>query len=276
MNPHAVQSTSPATLCKSLWQHRQLILQMTQREVLGRYKGSFMGLAWSFVNPFLMLATYTFVFSVVLKAKWSGGEELSNAGFAVVVFVGMIVHALVAETLNSAPNLILSNANFVKKIIFPLETLPVIALGAALFHLLVSFAVLVLAFFLLNGTVHWTIVFMPVVIAPLILVALGFAWALASLGVFLRDVGQTVGICTTALLFLSPVFYPVAAVPDAIKPWMMLNPLTFIIEQARMVIIWGLAPNWIALLIYFFIAIVVAWVGFAWFQKTRKGFADVL
>lgn len=276
MNPHAAQPTSIAALGKSLWSNRRLILQMTRRNVLGRYKGSFLGLAWSFVNPFLMLATYTFVFSLVLKAKWGDGEDISNAGFAVIVFVGMIVHGLVAETLNAAPSLILNNVNFVKKIVFPLEALPVIALGAALFHATISFTILIVAFILLNGIVHWTIIFTPLVIAPLILVTLGFAWFLASLGVFLRDVGQTVGIFTSALLFLSPVFYPMTAVPEALRSWMMLNPLAFIIEQTRRVVITGLTPDWTALGVYFLSASAVAWIGFAWFQKTRKGFADVL
>jgi lipopolysaccharide transport system permease protein len=111
---------------------------------------------------------------------------------------------------------------------------------------------------------------------PLIILTLGFAWLLASLGVFLRDVGQTIGLFTTVLMFLAPVFYPISAISPEFRPWMMLNPLTFVIEQMREVLIWGHLPNWTGLLIYTLGALVVAWVGFAWFQKTRKGFADVL
>lgn len=276
VNPHAVQPTSLAALGKSLWRNRQLIGQMTKREVVGRYKGSALGLAWSFFNPVFMLAVYTFVFSVVFKSRWGVGGEESKTQFAVVLFVGMIVHGLFAEVLNRAPALILSNVNYVKKVVFPIEILPVIAMGAALFHSLVSLGVLLATFVLFNGYLHWTVVFTPLVLLPLIILTLGLSWMLASLGVFLRDVGQTIGIITTVLMFLSPVFYPVSAVPESVRPFIMANPLTFIIEQARDVLIWGHLPNWTALGIYTLVATVVAWAGYAWFQKTRKGFADVL
>ncbi|MFZ1712744.1 MAG: ABC transporter permease [Nitrosomonas sp.] len=275
-NPHAVRPTSLLALSKSLWHNRRLIEQMIRREVVGRYKGSVMGLTWSFFNPVLMLTVYTFVFSVVFKARWGIGDEESKTQFAVVLFVGMIVHGLFSEVLNRAPGLILSNVNYVKKVVFPLEILPAISMGAALFHSLVSLGVLLIAFVLFNGYLHWTAVFTPLVLLPLIILTLGLAWILASLGVFLRDVGQTIGIVTTVMLFLAPVFYPVTALPEAIQPWLMANPLTFIIEQARAVLIWGKLPDWTGLGIYTAIAIVVAWAGYAWFQKTRKGFADVL
>lgn len=276
INPHAAQPTTLAALGKSLWRNRQLIVQMTKREVVGRYKGSSLGLAWSFFNPVFMLAVYTFVFSVVFKSRWGVGGEESKTQFAVVLFVGMIVHGLFAEVLNRAPTLILSNVNYVKKVVFPIEILPVIAMGAALFHSLVSLGVLLATFVLFNGYLHWTAVFTPLVLLPLIILTLGLSWMLASLGVFLRDVGQTIGIITTVLMFLSPVFYPVTAVPESIRPFIMANPLTFIIEQAREVLIWGHLPDWLGLAIYTVVATVVAWVGYAWFQKTRRGFADVL
>src|SRR5450759_2970385 len=276
MNPHATPPVSFNSLTRCLWRNRQLILQMTRREVIGRYKGSAMGLLWSFLNPVFMLMVYTFVFSVVFKARWGVDGNESKTQFAVVLFVGMIVHSLFAEVLNRAPSLILSNVNYVKKVIFPLEILPVISMGAALFHSLVSLVVLLIAFVLFNGYLHWTAVFTPLVLLPLVILTLGLAWMLASLGVFLRDVGQTIGIITTVLMFLSPVFYPVTALPDEFRPWIMANPLTFIIEQAREVLIWGRLPNWGGLALYLLIALAVAWMGFAWFQKTRKGFADVL
>jgi lipopolysaccharide transport system permease protein len=155
INPHAAQPTSLLALGKSLWRNRQLILQMTQREVVGRYKGSVMGLAWSFFNPVFMLAVYTFVFSVIFKSRWGVGGEESKTQFAVVLFVGMMVHGLFAEVHNRAPSLILSNVNYVKKVVFPLEILPVIAMGAALFHCLISLSVLLAAFLLFNGYLQW-------------------------------------------------------------------------------------------------------------------------
>ena len=275
-NPHAAQPVSLAALGKSLWRNRQLIEQMTKREVAGRYKGSVMGLAWSFFNPVFMLSVYTFVFSGVFKSRWGVGGDESKTQFAMVLFVGMIIHGLLAEVLNRAPGLILSNTNYVKKVVFPLEILPVISMGAALFHSLISLAVLLAAFALFNSSLHWTAVFVPLVLLPLVILTIGLAWILASLGVFLRDVGQTIGIITTVMMFLAPVFYPVTALPEEFRPWIMANPLTFIIEQARAVLIWGHMPDWAGLGIYTLAATTVAWAGYAWFQKTRKGFADVL
>ncbi|OQW88109.1 MAG: sugar ABC transporter permease [Rhodoferax ferrireducens] len=276
VNPHAAHPTSLVALGKSLWRHRQLIIQMTTREVVGRYKGSVMGLAWSFFNPVFMLTVYTFVFSVIFKSRWGVGGEESKTQFAVVLFVGMIVHSLFAEVLNRAPSLILGNVNYVKKVVFPIEILPVIAMGAALFHSLISLGVLLAAFVLFNGYLQWTAIFTPIVILPMLILTLGLAWMLASLGVFLRDVGQTIGIITTVLMFLAPIFYPIAAVPEQFRGFIMANPLTFIIEEMREVLIWGHLPNWLGLGAYTLVATVFAWAGYAWFQKTRKGFADVL
>jgi len=263
-------------MLSSIWGNWQLIIQMTQREVIGRYKGSVMGLLWSFLNPLFMLTVYTFVFSVVFKARWGGGENETRAQFAVILFAGIIVHSLFAEVLNRAPGLILGNVNYVKKVVFPLEILPVISLGAALFHCLISVLVLLAAQLLLSHEITWTVVLLPVVLMPLAILTLGLAWLLASLGVYLRDVGQTIGIITTVMLFLSPVFFPVTALPEHLRPMMMLNPLTFIIEQSREVLIWGHLPNWHGLALYTMAAIASAWLGYAWFQMTRRGFADVL
>ena len=276
-NPHAAQATSLVSLAKSLWRNRQLIMQMTKREVVGRYKGSFMGIAWSFFNPVFMLVVYTFVFSEIFKMRWGdlGGDE-SKTQFAVILFAGMIVFSLFSEVLNRAPSLILSNVNYIKKVVFPIEILPVIAMGATLFHSLISLGVLLAAFALFNGYLHWTAIFTPLVFLPLVILTMGLAWMLASLGVFLRDVGQTIGIITTLLMFLAPVFYPITAVPERFRSIIMANPLTFIIEQAREVLIWGHLPDWLGLGTYTLVAVVIAWAGYAWFQKTKKGFADVL
>jgi lipopolysaccharide transport system permease protein len=276
VNLRASHSTSLVVLAHSLWRNRHLIAQMTRREVMGRYKGSALGLAWSFFNPIFMLAVYTFVFSEVFKARWGVSEEETKTQFAVVLFAGMIVHGLFAEVLNRAPGLVLGNANYVKKVVFPLEILPIVSMGGALFHSFISLGVLLVAFLIFNGYLPWTAVFIPLVLLPLIILTLGLAWVLSSLGVFLRDVGQIIGIITTVMMFLSPVFYPVTALPEEFRPWLMANPLTFIIEQAREVLIWGHPPDGFGLGIYTLAATAVAWAGYVWFQKTRKGFADVL
>src|SRR4026207_708308 len=176
INPHATRPTSLLALGRSLWLNRQIITQMTKREVMGRYKGSIMGLAWSFFNPVFMLAVYTFVFSVIFKSRWGVGEEESKGMFAVVLFVGMIVHGLFAECINRAPALILSNVNYVKKVIFPLEILPWVAFGSALFRTFIGVGVLLLAQLLISHQLHWTVILFPLVLLPLIFISMGFAW----------------------------------------------------------------------------------------------------
>lgn len=276
MNVHDKHPTSLRKLLVSHWHNRQLIWQMSRREVVGRYRGSVMGLAWSFFNPLLMLLVYTFVFSVVFKARWGVGVGESKTQFAIILFVGMIVHGLFSEVLLRAPTLIISNVNYVKKVVFPLEILPAVSMGAALFHSLISLLVLLIVFAMFNGFVHWTIIYLPLVLIPLVILTLGVAWILASLGVFLRDVSQTIGIITTILMFLAPVIYPVTSVPENLRPLLMMNPISFIIVQAREVLIWGHGPDWLGFVIYTLVAVAIAWIGYIWFQKTRKGFADVL
>ncbi len=249
---------------------------MTQRDVVGRYSGSMLGLAWSFFNPLLMLVIYTFVFSVVFKSRWSTSAGESKADYAMLLFVGMIVHGLFAECINRAPTLILANVNYVKKVIFPLEVLPWVALGSALFHAVISLVVLLLLQLLFNHNMPWTVVLFPLVLLPLLLSAMGFAWFLASLGVYVRDIGQVTGIFTTALLFLSCVFYPLSSLPEKYKYLMKLNPLAYIIEQSRNTLIFGRVPDFGQWAIYLTISIIVAWLGFVWFQRTRRGFSDVV
>lgn len=275
MNPHAQQSMQPLAMVASIYKNRNLIFSLVKREVMGRYRGSVMGLLWSFFNPVFMLIVYTFVFSVVFKARWIGGTE-SKVEFALVLFTGLLVFNLFSEVINRAPSLILNNANYVKKIIFPLEILPVVALGAAAFHMLVSLIVWLIFFLLFFTLPAWTALQLPLVLTPLILMTLGLAWLLASLGVYLRDVGQMIGLLTMVLMFLSPIFYPVAALPVKYQKIMQLNPLTYAVEEARNVMIWEKGMNWSQWSYWTVLSLLIAWLGFAWFQKTRKGFADVL
>ena len=248
---------------------------MTKREVIGRYRGSMLGILWSFFNPIFMLVLYTFVFSVVFKARWPDGTG-DRVEFANLIFSGMILHSLFAECISRAPGLILSNVNYVKKVVFPLQILPVVALNASLFHAIISFGVLLLFYLVTQGYLNWTVIFLPVVILPYLLVILGISWFLASIGVYLRDVSQTTSILISVSMFLSPVFYPVTAVPEPFRLFIHLNPLTFIIEQTREVVIWNRAPDWGGLAIYSLAGALIAWAGHYWFQKARKGFADVL
>jgi lipopolysaccharide transport system permease protein len=266
---------TPIEMFASLWRNRGLIHASAKREVLGRYRGSALGLLWSFFNPLLMLAVYTFVFSVVFKARWNTGSD-SKTEFALVLFAGLIVFNLFAECINRTPGLILANPNYVKKVVFPLEILPVVGLLSALYHALISLGVWLVAYVVLFGVPHATALLLPLMVVPFGLFIMGVSWALASLGVFLRDVAQIIGLITTVLMFLSPIFYPATALPEDYRHFLYLNPLTPVIEQTRDVLFWGKSPDFPMLGIYWLASGLIAWLGFAWFQRTRKGFADVL
>lgn len=269
---------SPFIFFRSLKKHKTLILQLTKREIAGRYRGSFLGLMWAVINPILMLSVYTFVFGFVFKVRLDQGSSFEDDkfSFALLLFSGLIVYNIFSECLSRAPGLVLANINYVKKIIFPLEILAWINLGSTLFHAVISLSVLLLALLLVNHSIHWTVLFIPVVLLPFVFLTIGISWFLAATGVFVRDIGQFIGLLLTMLLFLSPVFYPAAALPESLRDYLFLNPLSFIIEQLRAVILLGQFPDWQGLAIYSVIALAVAQIGFIWFEKTRKGFADVL
>jgi lipopolysaccharide transport system permease protein len=268
-------SISPIHILSSVWCNWSLTITLIKREVTGRYRGSILGILWSFLNPLFMLAVYTFFFSVVFKARWAGGSE-SKTEFALVLFAGLIVFNLFAECVNRAPSLVLSNVNFVKKVVFPLEVLPWVVLGSALLHMIISLGVWLLFYIVFFGIPHVSIFYLPIVILPLLILTLGISWFLSSLGVYLRDLSQVIGTVTTVLMFMSPVFYPVANLPEKYRMFVLISPLTLSVEQARDVMIFGKPINWTAWLPYLFVSMTIAWLGFAWFQKTRKGFADVV
>ncbi|HEX2526393.1 MAG TPA: ABC transporter permease [Geminicoccus sp.] len=268
-------SASPRELVASLWRNRRLAMALVEREVAGRYRGSFMGIFWSLLQPMMMLAVYTFVFSVVFQARWGTGGT-SKVGFALTLFTGLVVFNIFADCLNRAPGLIVGNTNFVKRVMFPIEILPWVIMGSSLFHAAVNVLVWMVFYILIIGTPHLSAFLLPVVLLPCIMFTMGLSWMLAALGVYLRDVAQIVGVVVTALMFLSPIFYPTSSLPESYQLLMLANPLTPSVEQARDVLMWGRQPSWTLFLAYLALGMLVAWLGFAWFQKTRKGFADVL
>lgn len=259
-----------------MWHRRSIIAKLTMREIASRYRGSIIGVGWSFLQPLLMLGMYTFVFSVVFKARWATQGDGGSAGLSILLFVGIIIHGFFAECVSRAPGLIVNNVNFVKKVVFPVEVLPVVALLAALFNAGISVCVLLAGMLLTGYSLHATMLLLPVVFLPLMVMTLGVAWFLAAIGVFIRDIGQVVGLVVSMLLFLSPVFYPVSSLPEAIRGVVFLNPLTLPIEQARDVLIFGNLPSAWHLAIYSLISVFVMASGFLIFQKLRSGFADVV
>jgi lipopolysaccharide transport system permease protein len=267
--------TSPSEIFASFWRNRRLLTALVKRDVQGRYRGSQMGMFWSFLTPVLMLAIYTFVFSVVFKARWGSATE-TRTEFALVLFSGLIVFNIFAECLNRAPNLVVENPSYVKKVIFPLEILPLVSAGSALFHAAISFCVWLLFYIPLFGIPGWSALWLPVVLLPMILLSLGLSWFLSSLGVFLRDISQVVTVVTTGLMFLSPIFFPASALPEDFRLILQINPLTPTIEATRNILIFDQSPGWLPYAIHLFMSTMIFWFGFLWFQKTRKGFADVL
>jgi lipopolysaccharide transport system permease protein len=259
-----------------LWTHRQLLWQLTRRDVEGRYRGSFAGLLWTFFNPLIMLALYTLVFGVITNGAKG---DLSAAGvtkFAIELFAGLIVFNFFSECVNRAPFLVLSNANYVKKVVFPLETLSWTAVAAALFHACIGLLALSILYALVHLRLHWTLFFFPTVFVPVALLAAGFTFFLSALGVYVRDVSQAVAIFNMLIMFLSPIFYPITGVPRVLRPFFYLNPISFAVDQLRAVALRGELPYWSGPGLYTAVSVAVAWAGYWWFQKTRKGFADVI
>ena len=263
-------------ILKSLSSNRELILQLTRREIIGRYTGSFFGLAWSVIHPLLLLLVYTFVFSVIFKTRWNVEGTTSHGNFALVLFVGMILHTLISEVLSQAPNKILQNINYVKKVVFPLEILNIVSVLSALFHAFISFTVLIIAVTIFKGMPPFSVILLPIIVFPFALLTLGISWILSSLGVFFRDLSQIIGILLTALMFLAPIFYPISALPGDWQSYIYLNPLTFPIEQSRAIILYSQDIEWRSLFNYSAVSLVIFLFGFWWHLKTRDTFADVL
>jgi lipopolysaccharide transport system permease protein len=267
---------NPIAMTRNLWRHRNLIRQFTRREIEGRYKGSFLGLFWSFINPLVLLLIYTLIFGIVFKARWPNAKTNSLSEFAVTLFCGLTAFNIFSECISRAPSLIVGVPSYVKKVVFPLEILPVSLLGSAIFHGLISLGILLVANLLVIGSFQWTIVLLPLIALPLIFLSLGFGWFLASLGVFIRDVGYTVALIVQVLFLMTPIFYPIENIPEPLQTVIRLNPLSSITENFRRIILWGWMPSWIGLSLWLLVTGTIMVLGYAWFMKTKKAFADVV
>ncbi|WED42827.1 ABC transporter permease [Legionella cardiaca] len=267
-------NTHPKEIFASLWRHRDLTYQLIKRDILNKYRGSFMGLLWVILSPLLMLGLYTFTFGIILRARWPGVTD--SLMYALLVYVGLSIFNFFSECLNRAPNLIVSNPNLVKKIIFPLEIYPWVIIGSAGFFAIINSLILCFFCFLKLGTIHFGILLLPLLYLPLIFLTLGLCWFLCSAGVYFRDISHMMGFILQIIMYLSPIFYSTLNLPPALQKFLFISPLTYIIEQARGIIIFGNAFNWSSFIVYCCIGLGFAVLGFVWFQKTRDGFADVL
>ncbi len=266
----------PAHIPRTLWRHRELLLQLIRRGVAERYRGSALGLAWSIMLPLIMLAVYTFVFSVVFQARWGGQVSVSKTEFALTLFCGLLLFNVFSESIGAATHVVVSNVSYVKKVVFPLEVLPVVSLGAALVNGALNLLVLLLALLVFEQRLPLSLLYLPLTVLPLVLLCLGLGWFLASIGVYLRDTSQVVAVVLQMLIFLTPVFYSIEQVPEALRAVMRLNPLTVIVENARRTVMHGHPPEWGWLAGATLLGLVAMQLGYVWFMKTKRGFADVL
>lgn len=271
-----LQYLNPLAPLRDILIHRHLIRQFAVRDIVGRYKGSWLGMVWSLINPLVMLVIYTFVFSVVFKMKWGQAGSDSHSGFAINLFAGLVVFNVFSECVLRSPALIVANPNYVKKVVFPLQILPITILGSALFFAGINTLLVLIANFVVNRTICVTALCFPLAVVPLVLMTLGLTWFLASLGVYLRDLVHVVAIVTQILFYLTPIFYPMSAVPERFQVVMQFNPLTHLAEAARQTLLWGTWPSWHWLAGVTVFAAVIAQLGYAWFMKTKRGFADVI
>ena len=258
-------------------EHRTLIKQLLVREISARYRGSILGVVWSLVTPILMLCIFTFVFKYIFNARWSvQADDGSDLNFAMVLFLGLLVHGMISDILTRSPGMILTNVNFVKKVIFPLETLTWVVLLSTLFNFVIGFCLLLGFVYIELHHIPLTTLLMPVILAPYVFMLLGISWILAAFGVYVRDIQQLSGTLATFLLFLSPVFYSITILPESLQRLILFNPISVVVEASRSVVIYGQHPDYTTLIIYSVISITIACLGFTLFQRMRRGFADVV
>jgi lipopolysaccharide transport system permease protein len=267
---------NPVAASRHLWRVRGLVYSLSRREVEARYRGSALGVVWAFVNSIALLLIYTFVFGVIFRSRWPEHGPQGLGGYAITLFCGLVPYMVFSETLTRSPTLVTLVPAYVKRIVFPLEILPLGLLGSVLFHGLVNVIVLVAALLVTTGGVPWTIALLPLVATPLLFLCLGLAWLTASLGVFIRDLAQGIGLVAHVMLFVTPIFYPLDAIPPAARPWMALNPLASIVDGFRRVVLWGETPEWAGLGIWVVLTGILMMAGYAWFMKTKRAFADVM
>lgn len=268
---------NPLKMAASLWSRRELTRQFIVREIQGRYKGSYLGVLWAIINPLLMLAVFTFVFRYLFRARWEGAHQ-GVMDYALNLYSGMIAFNIFSESVIKSPTLITSNPNYVKKVVFPLEVLPLSLIGSALFHGLLSLGILLLVSAIAQSFPHWTLILLPLVCLPLVFLTAGVAWALAALGVFLRDIGHVVAVLVQLLFYLTPIVYPMSMLKNAPLAYhlMQFNLMAIVVENFRRVVNDGSPPLWGQLSLATLACLFIAVAGYAGFISIKRAFADVI
>jgi len=266
---------NPFCFLAAFRRHRALVLSLARRRVEAHYRGAALGMFWAVLQPLVQLSIYTFVFSSVLGARW-GPTETNPRAFALHLFSGLVLFQFYNRVANDAPDLMLLHATYLKQVIFPAEVLSMASVLAALFDLVVGLALWLVFYGIERGVPPPTALALPLVVIPIMLLALGTSWLLASLGVFLRDLAQVTSLATTALMFLSPVFYPLTRVPAAVRGAYDVNPFAHLLDGARQLLFDGTWPDWGPIAVVAVAAWIFAWAAYAWFARTQHTFADVL
>jgi lipopolysaccharide transport system permease protein len=254
---------------------KSLLKQLMIRDYTARYKSGALGLAWTVINPLLMLTLYSFVFVAIFKMRW-GVNDTSGHNFILLLFTGILVHGLFSEVITRAPSLIISNPAYVKKVVFPLELMPIIPLFGATVNFFIGMMLVFIMQIWINGELTFSVFLIPLIIIPFVILLTGISFIFSSLGVYFRDLNQMAGLIATIAMFASPVLFPMENVPEKYRIILYFNPITLVVEQLREVVILGTVPDVYHTMIYFIAAIAIFIIGLVWFQIVRKGFADVL
>jgi lipopolysaccharide transport system permease protein len=253
-----------------------LIRHLSYREIFGRYQGTYLGILWSIANPLVMLAVYTLVFGGIFQGRFGGGSSQSPVDFALGLFCGLNFYGFFSEVLQRSPGLILEHPNYVKKVVFPLEILPVVSVLASLFHLGVASLLLVVGIWVAHHTFTFSFLYLIPFIIPLVLATLGLSWLPSAIGVFIRDLQSAISPLLMILMFLSGVFYSISAVPQAVRPVIAANPMAQLIELTRGAVIWAITPNWYIVSGLFALSLLIFFFGYRIFRLSKTAFADAL
>lgn len=269
--------TARRAVWRPLWQlprRFDLILSLTKRELSARYRGSALGIVWALLTPLVMITIFTIIFSGIFKAKF--GANNSQWDYALYLYCGLLPWNAFQESLQLSSTTIVAHANLVKRVVFPLETLPVSLSLATVTNQMFGTLVLVLAAILLRRELHATLLFLPLILTVQLIATFGFAWLVASLGVFVRDIVQGITLALMAWMYLTPIIYPESLVPEKYRKLVNLNPFTPLVRSYRQVILDGTPPDWPGLAYFSAFAVVFFLFGYWWFARTRKNFADVI
>jgi len=258
----------------SLWRYRGLILELTKRDFIGEYRGSFIGVFWSLLQPIFLLSIYTIAFGVILKSRWSFSGGTTE--YALMLFAGLIIVNAFSEVLRNSSTLISRQSHLVKKVVFPLELLPIVTVTSSLLNIIPSVLVWICGYAIIFGIPAPTLMLLPVVFISYVPVLLAVSWLVSSLGVFIKDLQHITGTLSHVLLFVTPVFYGIEAAPVFLRKLLLLNPLTYLVEQFRLIAYYGEVPAIRGFVVYFSIASISALIGLIVFKRLRTRFADVI